>query len=135
LGTGFSQEPAVPVTAKLSRKFYEVFGDEIANELVEWFNLVDATYRWELREINELNYQRFEAKLAQRLAEFGAELRTEFRTDMGKLRGELEKHRTEMEKLRADLTTGLAGQRAELLRWMFLFWIGTVGPLLLASLL
>ena len=125
----------MPVTAKLSRKFYEVFGDEIANELVEWFNLVDATYRLELREINELNYQRFEAKLEQRLAEFGAELRTEFRTDMGKLRGELEMHRTELEKLRAELTTGLAGQRAELLRWMFLFWIGTVGPLLLASLL
>ena len=35
----------VPVTAKLSRKFYEKFGDDIANELVEWFNMVDATYR------------------------------------------------------------------------------------------
>ncbi len=28
----------MPVTAKLSRKFYETFGDEIADELVEWFN-------------------------------------------------------------------------------------------------
>ena len=28
----------MPVTARLSRKFYETFGDEIANELVEWFN-------------------------------------------------------------------------------------------------
>ena len=35
----------VPVTAKLSRKFYEKLGDDVANELVEWFNLVDATYR------------------------------------------------------------------------------------------
>ena len=34
----------VPVTAKLSRKFYERFGDDIANELVDWFNMVDATY-------------------------------------------------------------------------------------------
>ena len=25
----------VPVTAKLSRRFYEVFGEEIANELVD----------------------------------------------------------------------------------------------------
>jgi len=38
----------------------------------------------------------------------------------------------ELVTLRAELTAGLAGQRAELLRWMFLFWIGTVGPLLLA---
>jgi hypothetical protein len=33
----------VPVTAKLSRRFYEKFGDDIANELVDWFNMVDAT--------------------------------------------------------------------------------------------
>jgi len=28
----------MPVTAKLSRKFYERFGDDLTNELVEWFN-------------------------------------------------------------------------------------------------
>ncbi len=48
------ERPPVPVTAKLSRKFYEAFGDEIANELVEWFNAVDATYCADLRELNEL---------------------------------------------------------------------------------
>ncbi len=53
----------MPVTAKLSRKFYEKFGDELTNELVEWFNKVDATYRTELRELNELNFGRFDAKL------------------------------------------------------------------------
>ncbi len=35
----------MPVTARLSRKFYEKLGDDLANELVEWFNMVDATYR------------------------------------------------------------------------------------------
>ena len=53
----------MPVTAKLSRKFYETFGDEIANELVEWFNQVDATYRADLRELNELNFQRVKKTL------------------------------------------------------------------------
>jgi hypothetical protein len=53
----------VPVTAKLSRKFYDRFGDDIANELVDWFNKVDATYRFELRELNEVNFGRFDAKL------------------------------------------------------------------------
>ncbi len=65
----------MPVTAKLSRKFYETFGDEIANELVEWFNQVDATYRADLRELNELNFARFDAKLDQRVAELRGELR------------------------------------------------------------
>lgn len=33
----------MPVTAKLSRRFYERLGDDLANELVDWFNAVDAT--------------------------------------------------------------------------------------------
>ena len=75
----------MPVTAKLSRQFCETFGDEIANELVDWFNAVDATYLADLRALNELNFARSDAKLEQRLAE---------------LKGEL---RTELQKVRADL--------------------------------
>ncbi len=62
----------MPVTAKLSRKFYEKLGDEIADELVEWFNQVDATYRADLREMNDLNFARFDARLGERLAEYDA---------------------------------------------------------------
>lgn len=91
----------MPVTAKLSRKFYERFWDDLTNELVEWFNQVDATYRSELRETNELNWARFEAKLEQRIAE-----------------------------VRADLHTGLANLKTELIRWMFVFWVGTLGTLI-----
>ena len=64
----------MPVTAKLSRKFYERFGDDLTNELVEWFNQVDATYRSELRETNDLNWARFESRLAQGIAEVRADL-------------------------------------------------------------
>ena len=64
----------MPVTAKLSRQFYEKFGDDIANELVDWFNMVDATYRSELRDLNEMNYARFDAKLDQRITELDAKL-------------------------------------------------------------
>lgn len=42
-----------------------------------WFNTVDATYRAELRELNELNFARFDAKLEQRIAEVKAEFRQE----------------------------------------------------------
>jgi len=58
----------VPVTAKLR------FGDDVANELVDWFNMVDATYRSDLRELNELNFARFDAKLEQRLAQLETRL-------------------------------------------------------------
>ena len=68
----------MPVTAKLSRKFYEKLGDDVANELVEWFNSVDATYRSDLKDLNELNFARFDAKLEQRIAELRAEMREGF---------------------------------------------------------
>src|SRR5947207_3898773 len=89
----------MPVTAKSSRKFYEKFGDDIANELVEWFNAVDATYRSDLRELNELNFARFDAKLEQRIAEVKSELRqeigalrTEMREGFAVIRGERKHH-------------------------------------------
>jgi hypothetical protein len=88
----------VPVTAKLSRRFYEKFGDDIANELVDWFNMVDATYRSELRELNEVNYARFEAKLEQRIAELRAEMQVGFSTADAKLEQRLGQLETRLTK-------------------------------------
>ena len=64
----------MPVTAKLSKLFYDRLGEAIANELVDWFNQVDATYRSDLREINELNFARFDARMEQRIAQSEAAL-------------------------------------------------------------
>ena len=111
LETGLHLRACMPVTAKLSRKFYETFGDEIANQLTEWFNAVDATYRADLRELNELNFARFDAKLEQRIAE----LRAEFRQDLTQ----------GLSELRIELRTGLADTKSELIRWMFVFWAPT----------
>ena len=109
----------MPVTARLSKRFYDVLGEDVANELVDWFNAVDLTYRTDLRELNELNYARFDAKLEQRLAELRAELRqelAEFRTEL----------RTEIAGLRLEFRTELQQVRTELLRWMFGFWVSTL---------
>jgi hypothetical protein len=93
----------MPVTARLSKLFYERLGEQIANELVDWFNSVDATYRSDLRDLNEQNFARFDTKLEQRTAELRAEI--------GALRAEI---RVELQTLKADL-----------IKWMFLFWAGT----------
>jgi uncharacterized small protein (DUF1192 family) len=69
-----TRSPLMPVTARLSKLFYDRLGEQIATELVDWFNAVDATYRADLRELNELNFARFDAKLEQRIAELRAEL-------------------------------------------------------------
>ena len=109
----------MPVTAKLSRRFYEVFGDEIANELVNWFNAVDATYRADLRELNELNFARFDAKVEQRFAEADAKLERRFAEADAKWE-------QRFAQLEVKMHRGFADQRADLLRWMFVYWGGSV---------
>ena len=104
----------MPVTAKLSRKFYERFGDDIANELVEWFNAVDATYRSDLREFNELNFARFDAKLEQRLAEFDAKLENRLVGLDAKLERRIAELRAEMQVEFASLATGVDSKLAQL---------------------
>jgi hypothetical protein len=64
----------MPVTAVLSKKFYEKFGEDMTNELVTWFNTVDATYRADINRLNDLNFQRFEATLKQALAELKTDM-------------------------------------------------------------
>ncbi len=160
----------MPVTAKLSRKFYDTLGDDVANELVAWFNAVDLTYRTDLRDLNELNHGRFMAKLAEGMtgiradferqiggvrselktetgslrsdlkAEIGSlrselkadieSLRSERKADTASLRSELKRDiaeaRTATEALGSQLRLEMAGHRADLIKWMFLFWVGTV---------
>jgi hypothetical protein len=109
----------MPVTARLSRKFYEKFGDDITNELVDWFNQVDASYRTELRDLNELNFARFDAKLEQ----LRAELRSEFQTGLASLEGRL--------LARFGVVEGRFGTlEGRLVRWMFLFWAASLGTVL-----
>jgi len=66
----------VPVTAKLSKKFYDTLGEDLATELVDWFNQVNSTYRSDLREKR------------------------------------------------------IGSLKADLIKWMFLLWVGTVGTVL-----
>ncbi|PYP34467.1 MAG: hypothetical protein DMD34_14285 [Gemmatimonadetes bacterium] len=103
----------MPVTAKLSRKFYEKFGDDITNELVDWFNKVDATYRSDLRELNEVNFARFDARLEQRAAQLDAKIE--------QLRAELKAALTALE---ARLDARMSAFETRIIRWMFLFWVG-----------
>jgi len=115
------------VTAKLSKRFYDTFGEQIANELVDWFNQVDETYRADLRELNELNFARFDAKLEQRIAALRAELRTETIA----LRKDLE---SGFARSDAKLEQRLAQVKSDLVKWMFAFWaptaLATVGTAL-----
>jgi hypothetical protein len=105
----------VPVTARLSGKFYERFEDEIANELVDWFNAVDTTYQTRLKDVNELNWARMEA----RFDAFDARMNAfEVRMNAFEMR------------IQAQLDVRFERFRAEMVRWMFAFWTATVIPII-----
>lgn len=74
----------MPVALKLSKQFYDTFGEQVANEFVDAINQVDATYRSELKELIEQNFARFEAKQELRLAQFEHRF-AQFETAMVKL--------------------------------------------------
>ena len=108
----------MPITVKLSERFYEKFGHDVVGELVDWFNQMDVAYRTDLREMNELNFARFDAKLEQRLAELKADLRqeiaalrTEALTALAALRTEV---LTALAALRTDLVAAIGAQGSDL---------------------
>ena len=108
---------------------------------------MDATYRADLRELNELNFARFDAKLGERLAELDAKWGTRWSALDSKLEQRLAELRSEMEarfaradakleqrimELRSEMRTGLAQAstelhevRADILKWMLGFWAPT----------
>jgi BMFP domain-containing protein YqiC len=92
---------------KFSEDFYRKLGHETVDELVNWFNQVDSTYRGDLRELNEHNFARFDAKLEQRVAQLEAKLDQR----VTQLEAKLEQRVTQLE---AKLNQGLSEVRADL---------------------
>ena len=114
-GSANSAERTVPVTAKLSKALYDQLGEAVVNELVDWFNQVDATYRADLKDFNDLNFARFGAKLDALWSEFDTKLdslRSEFDTKFDTLRGEFD---TKFDTFRSEFDAKLDALKVELI--------------------
>lgn len=113
------------ISAKLSQKLRESFGDEEADEMVDWMHRIDAE-RGHLRELNDAGLARFESVLDRRLAEvdrrFGemdlrfAELRAEMQAGFAMVHNEM-----------AQLESRFERRFNEMMRWSLLFWISSLG--------
>jgi hypothetical protein len=129
----------MPVTAKLSLAFYEKLGESVANELVDWFNAVDATYRADLRELNELNFARFDAKVEQRLA--ALEARLDAKIDRlataveGRLDSQVAAHAfaqidARLDRMKAEFDASLQKGLRKQMGWMILGWITVLAAII-----
>ena len=79
----------MPVTKRLVQRLHDVLGEEATDDLFAWWQETAKVNRAEIREVADLYFARFDARLEK----------------------------------------GLAEVRAELIKWMFIFWAGTVVPL------
>lgn len=123
----------MPVTAKLSQAFYDALGNDVANELVEWFNSVDATYRADLRELNESNFARFDAKLEQRVAYLDAKVEQRFAFLDSKLDRVATELSARIDRVEERFERRFAEVKSDLLKWMFLFWATNLAALVALS--
>lgn len=94
----------MPITAKLSRQFYEKLGDEVTNELVTWLNAVDDSYRQEFKDLFAANFGRLEAEMFRHRAQLDVKLA----------------------QLEARLRVEISETKAGLVRWMLGFWVAQV---------
>ena len=90
---------SMPV-AKLSREFYDKFGDKVTDELVNCLNSIEASYRAEIKDLFAAHFGRFEEKLEHRLTATKAELRQDI----------------------AGLRVEIHAVKADLIKWTFVFW-------------
>ncbi|CAN5332332.1 hypothetical protein BH23GEM2_BH23GEM2_06100 [soil metagenome] len=97
----------MPVTARLSRQFYERLGDQIANELVDWLNAVDDSVHNQLIELNERNWERLRAELDARDARLDA-------------------RDARLDARFAGFEVRFTQFETRLMKWMFGFWVTTL---------
>ena len=97
----------MPVTARLLKSLQESLGDDAANDLLAWWEEAATVNRAAGREVADLYYARVEARLEKVQAELRAEITA----------------------TRSELDVRMANQRADLIKWMFIFWAGTIVPL------
>jgi hypothetical protein len=122
----------MPVTARLSHRLYETFGEEAGADMVGWMQQIEAQ-RAELRELNELNFSRVESRIAQFDAAMDARF-AQVDSRFAQLETSMDARFAQVNSRFAQLEASIVGrleakieQRvADLMKWSFVFWVGAV---------
>ena len=122
----------MPVTARLSHKLYEAFGEEAGANMVGWMQHIEAQ-RAELRELNELNFGRFEARLSELSRHMDARF-TQVDARFAQVDARFTQLEDTMDARFAQFEATIVGRleakieqrTADLMKWSFVFWCGAV---------
>ena len=114
----------MPVSARLSRSLAQTLGEEAAADMVDWMQRVD-TQRIELRDHLESRFTPLDARLAQIEAGI-ARIETAVETRMDQRFAAFE---LTMEQRFGAVERQIESTRADLMKWMLVFWMGAVGSI------
>jgi hypothetical protein len=130
------------VSARLSRTLHQALGDEGAEDMVNWMQQVDEN-RKVLRELNDLNYERFENRLDARFAAIESKFDAKFTAFEARLTQLLDARFAQvdarfaqvdarfgrMDVRFAEQDAKFERRHAELLKWSLAFWVSAVGSI------
>ena len=80
---------------------------------MDWFNAVDSTYQQQLRDLNDLNWERFKAELHSAIAQSEARMVERMTQLEARLSGQ-----------NAQLEPRVSNKFSEMMKWMFIYWGG-----------
>ncbi len=108
------------------RPLREKLGEEGTDALVALINEAGENTKQSVIEVAE---ERFERRLAEELGKLRAEIAEEMSKLRVELSGETSKLRAELSGETSKLRAEMHDLRANLIQWMFVFWIGQIGVL------
>ncbi len=115
---------SMPV-AKLSREFYDRFGDKVTDELVNCLNSIEESYRAEIKDLFAAHFGRFEEKFEhfeEKLERHTAETAAQLARFEEKFEHRLAATKAELGQEIAGLRVEIHSVKADLIKWTFVFW-------------
>jgi hypothetical protein len=134
----------VPTTARLLEKLRETLGEESTRDLIALIGESREMNRAEIREIAELYLSRIDERVERRLVEHDAKIDAKIERRFSEQNERIDRRFTKVDErfsaLGAQMDAGFAAVRVEIadrlsaqyrdtLRWLFVFWAGTIIPL------
>lgn len=113
-------------TPRLPLKLHERLGDEAMTELLTMFTDLGAESRAEFQELRAAD-----ARLEARMEAGFADVRQEIADVREDLEQQIANLRADLKQQIADLRPQIVSVQGELIKWTFLFWLGTIGIVLL----
>lgn len=112
----------MPIILNPSPAIRERLGDQATSELIDMLGTIDSTHVIELRQLNEHNVVRLEAKLDWRFTEIRLEMERRF----AESRSEMERRFTDLDGRISGIRVDLADRMSAMRRWLIATWITTV---------